>query len=262
MNTRKLRKAIMTLCAALLLVSLSVGITVAYLTDTQAVTNTFTVGKVGITLDEADVYEEGDAGVTADKIGTAIPGADRVATNKYNLIPGHVYDKDPTITVNADSQDCYVMAKVTVNVAPDRDLGNLIPNDGDTGLIAYGGIVTGGVFSTTFETVDWDEYGGEADSDDDLVYENDQYKLIQLAGNGAGEARYFYIFVKEPQKATGEPVVLFEKLVIPGEWDHAQMAYLNGLTIDVEAYAVQAEGFTNVEEAIAAGFGDVFEKEY
>ena len=58
MNTRKLRKAILTLCSALLLVSLSVGITVAYLTSTDEVKNTFTVGQVKITLDEAELNDK------------------------------------------------------------------------------------------------------------------------------------------------------------------------------------------------------------
>ena len=53
------RKAILLVLCVILLVVASVMGTLAYLTDTEAVTNTFTVGKVGITLDETDVDETG-----------------------------------------------------------------------------------------------------------------------------------------------------------------------------------------------------------
>ena len=117
MNTRKLRKAIMTLCAALLLVSLSVGITIAYLTDDDAVTNTFTVGKIDIWMDEAVVNEYG---ATPDENGK-FPGEDgfdstklppRVRENEYKLIPGHTYTKDPIIWVDGDSEDCWLFVKL------------------------------------------------------------------------------------------------------------------------------------------------------
>ena len=104
MKTRKLRKAILTLCSALLLVSLSVGATLAYLTSTDAVVNTFTVGQVKITLDEAPV----------DANGQETTG-DRVKANDYHLLPGHEYDKDPTVHVEANSEDCFVYIRVDNN---------------------------------------------------------------------------------------------------------------------------------------------------
>ena len=57
---KKLRRILLTVCSAALLVCVTVGATVAYLTSTTGpVTNTFTVGKVAITLDEADVDVDG-----------------------------------------------------------------------------------------------------------------------------------------------------------------------------------------------------------
>ena len=49
------RKVLMIALCAVLLVSISVMGTMAYLTSQDTVTNTFTVGKVAINLDEADV---------------------------------------------------------------------------------------------------------------------------------------------------------------------------------------------------------------
>ena len=58
---------------AVLLVSLSVGATLAYLTSTtQTVKNTFTVGKVNITLDEVKVNENYSYFVQIKKIENTI----------------------------------------------------------------------------------------------------------------------------------------------------------------------------------------------
>ena len=63
MKNSKLRRILLTLACAVLLVSLSVGATLAYLTSTPTkVTNTFVVGEVKIELDEADeAFEKGEA---------------------------------------------------------------------------------------------------------------------------------------------------------------------------------------------------------
>jgi len=99
MKTRT-KALLLTLCAALL-VCATVLVTMAFLTDTATVTNTFTVGNVAITLDEAVVDEDGQATETRTETG-----------NSYKLIPGKTYDKDPKVTVVADSEDCWLFVKL------------------------------------------------------------------------------------------------------------------------------------------------------
>jgi hypothetical protein len=113
MNARK--KFLMALAivgCAVLLVAGSIAGTVAYLTSmTGTVTNTFTVGKIEITLDEAKVNAYGE------KDGTA-----RVTDgNTYKLIPGHTYSKDPTVTVKAESEACYLFVRVVNEIADIED---------------------------------------------------------------------------------------------------------------------------------------------
>lgn len=97
----KTKALVLALCAVLLVVT-TVFATMAFLTSEATVTNTFTVGNVTITLDEAKVNLD----------GTAVAGADRVTENTYKLIPGHAYLKDPTVHVDADSEDCWLFVKV------------------------------------------------------------------------------------------------------------------------------------------------------
>lgn len=99
------RKALLLSVCAMLLVAASVMGTMAYLTaKTSAVQNTFTVGSVNITLDEADV-------------DNSTSGASRDQANAYNLLPGSTYEKDPTIHVAAGSEDCWVFVKVENGLA-------------------------------------------------------------------------------------------------------------------------------------------------
>ncbi len=97
MKTRN--KVLLTLACALLLVAGSVVGTLAWLTSTSTVTNTFTVGQVKITLDEAKVNPDGTTAASADRVS---------GSNVYHLLPGHTYTKDPTIHVQANSEDCYL----------------------------------------------------------------------------------------------------------------------------------------------------------
>ena len=94
------------LCAAALVVASVLG-TMAFLTSqTGTVNNTFTVGKVQITLDEAKVTAEG-----------VKDGDTRVQGNGYKLIPGHNYVKDPTVHVDANSEKSYLFVKVENSIA-------------------------------------------------------------------------------------------------------------------------------------------------
>ena len=53
------KKSILVVLSVLALVAASVFGTLAYLTDTDQATNTFTVGQVGLKLDEAEVNPDG-----------------------------------------------------------------------------------------------------------------------------------------------------------------------------------------------------------
>lgn len=97
------KRTIALLLSIVLIFGIAAGGTLAWLnTKSETVTNTFTVGKIGLTLDEAKVDED----------GVPIEGADRVMANTYLLYPGSTYTKDPTITVDGDSEACFIYVTV------------------------------------------------------------------------------------------------------------------------------------------------------
>ena len=134
MKTRN--KAVLLSLCAVLLVAASVFGTYAYLTSTtEKVTNTFTVGNVKITLDEAKVTELG-----------VKDGETRVKENAYKLLPGHEYVKDPTIHVDKDSEACWLFVRITNDIAAIEDAATIAdqltakgwtPVEGQTGIYAY-----------------------------------------------------------------------------------------------------------------------------
>ncbi len=100
-------KALLLVMCAITLVVATVFTTLAYLkTETVEVKNTFTVGNLQITLDEAPV----------DANGKKTTG-DRGIENNYKLIPGNVYDKDPTIHLQPNSEACWLYAEVNNGIS-------------------------------------------------------------------------------------------------------------------------------------------------
>ena len=94
-----MKKKLTTVLAIVLVVALSVAGTYAYLTDkTATIKNTFTVGNVNIDLTETwntDTNNDGKADAW-----------------KMQLIPGTSAVKDPTVTVKANSEKCYLFVKL------------------------------------------------------------------------------------------------------------------------------------------------------
>ena len=146
-----MKKKLMTVLALVLVIALSVAGTYAYLTSQASVKNTFTVGNVAITMDEADV-------------DNSTPDADRDVANAYKLIPGTTYTKDPIIHVAATSEQCYLFVKVENDIAgaETTEAGKTVAAqlaangwslvDGQTNIYVYKDVVNGGANVKVFES--------------------------------------------------------------------------------------------------------------
>lgn len=222
------RKAILAvLCAVCIIVATITG-TLAYLTDTDAVTNTFSVGNVRIKLDEAKVNPDGSL-VTDSK--------NRVQANEYHLLPGQTYIKDPTVTVAYDSEDAYV--RMLVNVENIDQLKLALPEEnyyyGNTGMFLLQELCKEWDPATWIMT-SYHEVEETADGEDMTV--------------GVYEFRYKEIVKKKDnaKEATKLPY-LFKAITIPGHIDNDHLDYLKDVKIVVEAHAIQAAGFADADAA-------------
>ena len=216
------KKTIALMLVMMMVFGITVGGTIAYLQDSKSVKNTFTVGNVKIALDEAlvDLY-----GVPQKNIGTEekpvyeaaqFEDADRVTANTYKLIPGHTYTKDPTVTVDAASEDAYLRMIVTLtfeNELNDEEVATKIEE----------------IFPT---------------------YDAAKWTLTKTYGADKKTVTFEFRYT-EVVKANNT-VVLFKEFTVPSDMD---VAALGGFVMDVEAHAIQKDGFTDVDNAFDTGWG-------
>lgn len=209
---KKTRKILLMAACAVLLVCISVGATVAYLTSTDTVTNTFTVGKVKIELDEAKVGTDGKE-LTGEQ-------AARVKTNAYKLMPGHSYVKDPTVTVKAKSEESYVRMLVTVTF--DKTLT-------DTTLATQlDGIITG------YNSTAWPRNAYKVDTKDGKTVITYEYRYKDTVSAGDTDEKL---------------PALFTGIKVPDDWTNEKLDELGGIKIEIVAQAIQVDGFANADAA-------------
>lgn len=207
-------KAFGLMMVAVLLVIATIFATMAYLTAEDEVVNTFTVGDVKIKLDEAK----------ANTDGTLVEGADRVQANSYKLLPGHTYAKDPMVTVIGDSEESYI--RMTLTLSKSKELDEIFAPDGGANMPEI--------------------FNG---------YNSDNWTYKGNVEDAAANTRTYEFWYKDTVSAAGGDVALdalFESITVPGEITNAQLATINDMTITVNAYAIQADGFESAEEAWAA----------
>lgn len=210
-----MKKKILVACLCVALAVLTIaGTTLAYLTSQDTVVNTFTVGNVQIKLDEAKANTDGSL---YDN------GATRVDANTYKLIPGHTYKKDPMVTVLKGSESSYIKMTVTFSKAAELD-AIFNPNGADMTSIFNG-----------YDSTNWIYKGNTKDT--------------------TANTRTYEFWYKETVAASTDNVALdalFDSITVPGTITNTQLATIADMTITVNAYAIQADGFATADAAWAA----------
>lgn len=206
-----MKKKILVACLCVALAVLTIaGTTLAYLTSKDTVTNTFTVGNVAIKLDEAK----------ANTDGTLVEGAARVKANSYKLMPGHTYNKDPMVTVLAGSEPSYIKMTVTFSKANELDA-----------IFAPTGANLTSIFNG-YDAANWIYKGNTKDAT-------------------AGTRTYEFWYKETVGAPTADVALdaLFDSITVPEDITSEQLATIAGMTITVNAYAIQADGFANADAA-------------
>lgn len=210
---KKSKVVLMVLCAVAV-ITVSVLGTLAYLTSQDVVVNTFTLGKVNITLDETAVNTD----------GTPIANADRVKENKYHLVPGNTYVKDPTMTVVKGSEESYVRMLLTINCSKEFD-DIFAPEVADLTSIFNGYDANNWIYAETTRN----------ETANTVTYEFRYKETVKPSVDND--------IVLEP---------LFDSITVPGEFDSDDMASISNLKITVVGHAIQKSGFNSADAAWTA----------
>ena len=237
----KSKALLLTLCAVLLVAASVLG-TMAYLTSSAEVKNTFTIGKVEIKLDEAKV--------TAD--GIPVEGAARVTANSYKLMPGTTYTKDPTVTVKAGSEESYVRMKVTFNNATEIIALCTDPEFADevTGVENAFPLIRMVNFVKA-NAAKWDGIIPDNMVETEDMLADTNYCVYDETAN---TLTYYFYYNETVGAPDGDVVlpVLFDSITVPDWATGEQLAKLNNFKITVVAEAIQAGSFANAGAAWAA----------
>ena len=141
------KKIIVAIVALVLAIVCAVGGTLAWLSmKTDAIVNTFTYGDINIDLWEHKIKADG---LTLD---TAV--VVRASQSGFKMIPGSTIAKDPTVTVKADSEACWLFIKIEKSSNFDTFMTFEII-DGSDGWTALGDGYTG-VYYRAVGAVDTD----------------------------------------------------------------------------------------------------------
>ena len=145
------KKAIVAVVALVLVLCCAMGGTLAWLVDsTTEVKNTFTYGDINISLWEHELNEDGLTLSTDVFTGEEQTG--------FKMIPGNKIEKDPTVTVKADSEASWLFVKIVESDNFDSFMEYSIAtgwtalNDANADGVADDGIYYRTVDATTADT--------------------------------------------------------------------------------------------------------------
>ena len=170
------------------------------------------IGNIKIVLDETDV----------DELGVPIENAIRVQNNKYHLMPGYTYVKDPVITVKAGSSDSYIRLLVTINKI--EELKKIFGNDFKLEMLVNG-----------WNKEIWKSVDVIDNKDNSNTYEFRYYKIV----NG----------FENDKNVDKKLESLFESFTIPKNINGTQLESIKDLEMVIVGQAIQIQGFDSEDTA-------------
>ena len=261
------------LCVALAAIAV-VGASLAYFTDTDKATNTFTVGNVKIDLIESQFHREGN-----DNSGdTSIPDPTQTASGMKYVTDGHKAFTDDEIKKDAETYATDYLAVKVENMVPGRGVAKcpyvintgandayirirvMVPSAANNDYVAVkdGGVITNQWCTTSINCGEFQK--GEKDGypviekgvvKDGVTYDVYTFTRIEPLKAGAMTEWNVWNFIGINKTATSADI---QKAIDAGaikvlETDGAKTMTLNVL---VEADAIQSEGFADAAAAWAA----------
>lgn len=241
------------LCVALVAIAV-VGASLAYFTDTDNETNTFTVGNVKIDLIEQQRGENGLEPFKQDKKLYPIVGSAQGEKDALGMPTAKNYvDKMVTIK-NTGTEKAYIRAYFAIPSALDDGYETF--NAGMNVLhFNFGNKVENGVVTST-EGVEWKWMHGSKwnyfettiDGIKYNVYYADYYQAVDAGATTAQLVQGVYLD-KTFDIKDGKPYAFGKEFTVDAGWNWSKVS------CPVFAVACQAEGFDSASEAIDAAFG-------
>lgn len=252
------------LCVALVAIAI-VGGSLAYFTDTEKATNTFTAGGVAIDLIEQERGKNGLQDFTQNKVLLPIVGSAQGDKDQYGQpVAANYVDKMVTIK-NTSKSDAWVRAYFAIPSALDDGFGEGFNASMNILHFNFGNKINeDGKFVTTYnkewlwgseaqpEHSGWNYFETTIDGVPYNVYYADYYQPLKAGSTTEQLVSGVYLDENVDMNAAGQYTITRkgETSVIEG--------FDGSAKCPVCAVAVQAAGFANAADAITAAFGANF----
>ena len=238
---KRRKRIVMSVICGLLVAAVALGGTLAYLTDSESITNTFTVGTgyVGndaFTLDETQIVD--------GKLPTEPTDTRTGEDQEYpDLLPGTQFAKDPTFHLGTNENGTHVIESYIVAKLTDFDKaiseGYIFKNMlGEAGLNLNWVKVANSDGST--ESINYAKYDGYY-----IFTNNGQIDNMNVAYTGDNEGD---IAILDEGEST-DALFTYVQLKDMGNEDFEKVS--DSLSVDISGVAVQAP-YTSPSEAVAA----------
>ena len=242
MNNKKklVRKKALLAAAVLTAGTIGISATMAYFTDSDEVTNVFTMGDLDIGLNESDWEPTGENG------------------DGKNLYPGYTVYKNPTVKNMTDDgngeEPCYFRMKLSVY----DEYGEMI-TDKDTLDLVYDMIYYDSTYTGTFDS----EGQGQLIKEDRIpgysLSELDEFPMYNpvfvLDETRSTEAVKVFNYMGTDQTGilnVDEEAALFTNVAVPVDWNQTHIKQIGDFNIVVSAECIQSKGFASQADAYTA----------
>ena len=270
------KKFLAVALVAILAITAAVGASLAYLKDTDTVTNTFTVGNVKIKLLKSRYHREGN-----DNSGdTSIPDPTKTASGMKYVADGHKAFTDYEIKADAETYMGEYLAVRGENMVPGRRVAKcvyvqntgkndayirirvLVPSTANNDFVDVkdGGIITNQWCSTSMKSGEFIDGKGEGWDNAPYIYKAgctkdgvsyDVYVFVRKEALAAGAMTEWNVwnFIGIHEDADSKDIEMaVEKGAIIKVAENGEMT----INVLVEADAIQAEGFADAAAAFDA----------
>ena len=252
------KKKIVTLClAAVLVIMVVAGASLAYLTDTKQATNTFTIGNVQISLIEQQRGENGLEDFVQGKKLLPIVGSAQGEKDAYGMPTAKNYvDKMVTVKNNC-SEDAYIRVYFAIPSALDDgyetyNAGKNVVHFNFGNKVVDGQVVTTADAEWTWKhNGKWNYYETTINGISYNVYYADYSTAVAADETTEQCIQGVYLDKSFEMKADGA-YAFGEKLTLDEGWDW------NNVSFPVFSIACQAGGFDSPAEAFDNAFGEEY----
>ncbi|MGI6237060.1 MAG: SipW-dependent-type signal peptide-containing protein [Candidatus Excrementavichristensenella sp.] len=253
------KKRLVAVSMFAVIAAIAVGATLAYFTDTDQATNTFTVGNVAIDLIEQQRGANGLEDFENEKILMPIVGSAQGDKDAYGMpVAANYVDKMVTVK-NTGASGAWVRAYFAIPSALDNGYDSF--NAGLNVLhFNFGSHADG---STTYGTewlwkhgAAWNYYETVIGNVNYNVYFADYYQALAAGATTVRFVNGVYLDKTFEKKADGY-YAFGEKLTLPASMLGAD-GNIKTITCPVMAVAVQADGFADAATAVTEAFGDKY----